>query len=205
MSQTDKEIILNIIARAFAESPRFQAIMKRGKPEKRIRVMAAYAYEMVEKFNGVFLSRDKSTVIFYYRKSQYRRSFIDYLKYFRMFLICIRPEKAISTMRREKYVESLRPDIPDYVYVWILGSDPDRTSMHGLADIRDHLFGVSKQYGIPIIIETTVEKVLKLYRYVGFEVYNQMFDETIQMPLWFLKKGEIPPEKIPSPVAATIR
>ena len=43
------------------------------------------------------------------------------------------------------------------------------TSIRGLADIRDHLFGLSEKLQLPILIETTVEKVLKLYKYVGFE------------------------------------
>lgn len=191
MDTNDKEIISRIVSKAFSESPRFRAIMKKGKPEKRLRVMADYAYDLVNKFNGVYLSKDKSTVIFYYRKKQYRRNFYDFIKYIRMFLICIRPEKAFSTMKREKYVKSLRPDIPDYIYVWVLGSDPDKPGLRGLADIRDRLFSESEKYDLPILIETTVEKVLKLYRYVGFEVYRQIHDESIDMPVWFLKRGDI--------------
>jgi hypothetical protein len=192
--KADKQIILDIVAKAFSESHRLRAIIKKGNPEKRIRVMAEYAYDLINKFNGIYLSEDKSTVIFYYTKKQYKRSFIDYLKYFRMYLICIRPEKTFSTLKRESYVKSLRPNIPDYIYVWVLGSDPNKTSIRGLADIRDHLFKVSKEKNLPILIETTVEKVLKLYQYVGFEIYNEIFDESINMPVWFLKKGTIPEE-----------
>jgi len=189
--KTDKDIILDIVAKAFAESPRFQAIMKNGKPEKRLRIMAEYAYDVVEKKNGIYLSEDKSTVIFYYTKKEFKRSLYDFYKYVRMFFLCIRPEKAFSTLRREKLVESLRPDIPDYIYVWVLGSDPERTSIHGLADIRDHLFGESVKRNLPILMETTVKKVLKLYKYVGFEVYNEFYDKTIDMPVWMLKRGDI--------------
>ncbi len=153
--------------------------------------MATYAYHLIKKFDGIYLSEDKSTVIFYYRKKQYRQSFSDYLRYFRMFLLCIRPEKAISTMKRENYVRRLRPDIPDYLYVWVLGSDPEKPGLRGLADIRDHLFAQSEKHDLPVLIETTVEKVLKLYHYVGFEIYREIFDPTINMPVWFLKRGDI--------------
>ncbi len=192
--KTDKEIILDIVAKAFSESHRLLAIMKKGKPEKRLRVMASYAYDLIHKFDGIYLSEDKTTVIFYYTKKQYKRGLIDYYRYLRMYLTCIRPEKTFSTLRRESYVKSLRPDIPDYIYVWVLGSDPNRTSIRGLADIRDHLFKVSQEKNLPILLETTVEKVLKLYQYVGFEIYNEIHDETINMPVWFLKRGNIPEE-----------
>ena len=194
--KTDKDIILDIVAKAFSESHRLLAIMKKGKAEKRLRVMASYAYDLISKFNGIYLSEDKTTVIFYYTKKQYKRDLIDYYRYLKMYLICIRPEKTFSTLRRESYVKSLRPNIPDYIYVWVLGSDPNRTSIRGLADIRDHLFKVSDEKNLPILLETTVKKVLKLYQYVGFEIYNEIFDETINMPVWFLKRGNIPEETI---------
>lgn len=191
LDKSDKEIIIRIVAKAFSESHRLLAIMKKGKKEKRLRIMANYAYHLVKKFDGIYLSEDKSTVLFYYRKKQYRQSFSDYLRYFRMFLLCIRPEKAFSTMKRENYIKSLRPTIPDYIYVWVLGSDPEKQGLKGLADIRDHLFEVSEKQDLPILIETTVEKVLKLYHYVGFEIYREIFDDTIDMPVWFLKRGDI--------------
>lgn len=191
MDKNDKEIIIRIVAKAFSESHRLLAIMKEGKKEKRLKIMATYGYHLIKKFDGIYLSEDKSTVLFYYRKKQYRQSFLDYLRYFRMFLLCIRPKKAISTMRREDYIKSLRPDVPDYIYVWVLGSDPEKQGLRGLADIRDHLFAESERQDLPILIETTVEKVLKLYQYVGFEIYRKIFDDTINMPVWFLKRGDI--------------
>ncbi len=91
-------------------------------------------------------------------------------------------------MRREKYIASLRPDYEDYIYVWVLGSVPNNKSLKGLADIRDHLFGLSEKLQLPILIETTVEKVLKLYRYVGFEEYHMWYDEDADINVWFLER-----------------
>ncbi len=192
--RTDKEILLDIFAGAFAESDRLKAILRKGKTEKRIKIMSAYSYDLAKKFNGVYLSKDRTTALIYWRHSEYKRSFMDYIRYGKMFLQTIRISKLLSTLKREKYVASCRPKIDDYIYVWILGSDPNTTSIRGLADIRDHLFGLSDKYGIPILIETTVEKLLKLYKYVGFEIYKEIFDETIGLPVYFLKKGHIDPE-----------
>jgi hypothetical protein len=191
MKFEDKQIILDIVADSFSHSPRFLAILKNGNTEKQLKIMASYAYELIKKFNGVYLSKDKSTVIFYYRKSEYRRNLMDILRYIRLFILCIKPRKALLTLQREKQIKELRPELNDYIYVWVLGSDPKKTSIRGLADIRDHLFGLSEKYGLPILIETTVEKLLKLYTYVGFEVYNEWFDDSIGMKVWMLKKGSI--------------
>ncbi len=129
-----------MLSEAFRQNPRAMAMMKRKNPARSLRLMTEYAYKLVEKFDGIYLSEDKSTVLFYYLKSQYHRSFIDYLRYGIMFIQAIRPSQLFPTLKREKYIASLRPDYDDYIYVWVLGSKSDQTSIRGLADIRDHLF-----------------------------------------------------------------
>jgi hypothetical protein len=188
MSNTDREIIISIVSNAFVENPRTQAMMKKGNPDRSVRLMTEYAYDLITKFNGVYLSKDKTTVLFYYRNSDYKRSFTDYLKYGKMFLRAIRPSQLFPTLRREKKIKSLRKPYDDYIYVWILGSVQDKTSIRGLADIRNHLFGLSKELNLPILIETTVEKVLKLYKFVGFETYFTWQDEEADLKLWFLER-----------------
>ncbi len=170
------------------ESDRLQAILRKGNTEKRIKIMSAYGYDLCKKFNGIYLSKDKSTAILYWRQSEFKRSFKDWRKYLSMFLRTVQISKVFSTLKREKLVESHRLDIPDYYYVWILGSDPSRTSIRGLAEIRDHLNQLSNESNIPILIETTVEKLLKLYTYVGFVEYDKFFDTSTNLDVWFLKK-----------------
>ncbi len=188
MENSDRELIIEMVSEAFRQNPRAMAIMKKKDPVRSLRLMTEYAYNLVEKFDGIYLSEDKSTVLFYYLKSQYKRGFVDYLRYGKMFMQAIRPSQLFPTLKREKYIASLRPDYEDYIYVWVLGSDPDKTSIRGLADIRDHLYNLSERLQLPILIETTIEKLLRLYKYVGFEVYNQWHDEEADINVWFLQR-----------------
>lgn len=188
MTQSDRDIIIGIVTTAFEQNPRAQAIMKQKNPTQSVRHMTEYAYDLVERMDGIYLSEDKTTVLFYYLKSQYNRTLVDYLRYGSMFMKAIKPSQLFPTLRREKYIASLRPDYGDYIYVWVLGSVPNNKSLRGLADIRDHLFGLSEKLQLPILIETTVEKVLKLYRYVGFEEYHKWYDEDTGINVWFLER-----------------
>ena len=188
MTQSDQDIIIGIVTSAFEQNPRAQAIIKQKNPARSVRHMTEYAYSLVERMDGIYLSEDKTTVLFYYLKSQYNRTLVDYLRYGSMFMKAIKPSQLFPTMRREKYIASLRPDYKDYIYVWVLGSVPNNKSLRGLSDIRDHLFGLSEKLQLPILIETTVEKVLKLYRYVGFEEYHKWFDEDTDINVWFLER-----------------
>ena len=189
MEKSDRNIIISIVTNAFEQNPRVQAMMKKKNPARSVRLMTEYAYQLVEKFDGIYLSEDKTTVLFYYRNSQYRRTFVDYLKYGKMFIQAIKPSQLFPTMKREKYIKSLRPRVNDYIYVWILGSNPDKTSIQGLVDIRNHLFGLSEKLQLPILLETTVEKVLKLYKYVGFNEYHKWYDQEAGINVWFLERG----------------
>jgi hypothetical protein len=164
------------------------AMIKKKNPVRSIRLMAEYAHQLIEKFDGIYLSEDKSTVLFYYTKKEYHRTLVDYLKYGKMFMKAIRPSQLIPTLKREKYIASLRPDYGDYIYVWILASDQSKTSIRGLADINQHLYEVSERLQLPILIETTIKKLLRLYKYVGFEPYHEWHDEEADITVWFLQR-----------------
>lgn len=195
MNQADRDIVISIVTRAFEQNPRAVAMMKKQNPTRSVRIMTEYAYNLVRRFDGIYLSEDKTTVLFYYKKSQYKRKLIDYLRYLKMFIQAIRPSQFFPTMKREKYIASLRPDYEDYIYVWVLGSVPNNKSLKGLADIRDHLFGLSEKLQLPILIETTVEKVRKLYHYVGFSEYHKWEDKEAGINVWFLERKVNPPKR----------
>ena len=144
MEQSDKEIVISIVEHAFSGNPRLKTMSKEGKVAASIRGMTKYAYKLIKKFNGVYLSEDKTTVIFYYKKSDYKMRLGDYLRYVWMSFTCLRLSQVIPTIKRENKIESLRPDIPDYIYVWILGSIPNNKSLRGLSDIRDQMKPVSR-------------------------------------------------------------
>jgi hypothetical protein len=195
MNIADREIIISIVTRAFEQNPRVQTMIKKKNPSRSVRLMTEYAYDLVDQFDGIYLSKDKTTVLFYYKKSQYKRGFIDYIRYGKMFMKAIRPSQFFPTVKREKFITDLRPDYEDYIYVWVLASVPDNKSLKGLADIRDHLFGLSEKLQLPILIETTVEKVRKLYRYVGFEEYHKWEDSEAGINVWFLERSLNPPKR----------
>jgi len=195
MNQEDRDIIIGILTTAFEQNPRFQAVIKKNNPIRSVRQMTEYAYYLVDRLGGIYLSEDKTTVLFYYTKTQYNRVLRDYLRYTRMFLQAIRPSQYLPAIRREKQVAKQRLDYEDYIYVWVLGSVPNNKSLRGLADIRDHLFGLSEKLQLPILIETTVEKVRKLYRYVGFEEYHKWEDAEAGINVWFLERKVNPPKR----------
>ncbi|MCB8998442.1 MAG: hypothetical protein H6540_00035 [Bacteroidales bacterium] len=183
-----RKLVVDMLSKAFLDNPRVLRTVKKGNTEKKLRIMTEYAYDLVYKHNGVFLSSDNSTAMLYYIKSKHKKNLLDTWRYIRMFLLCIKPTKAPSIQKREEYLESLRPQGIDYIYVWLLGNNPEIKGLKGLAEIRNHLDEQSIKNNLPILIETTVERNLKLYQYVGFEIYHHWYDPKEDLNVWFLMR-----------------
>jgi hypothetical protein len=184
----ERNIVVQMLSKAFLDNPRVLKTIKEGDKEKKLKIMAEYAYDLVKKSRGVFLSSDNSISMLYYRKSEHRMNLYDFFQYIRMFALCIKPAKAPSIQKRESFIESLRPRNIDYIYVWILGNNPEIKGLKGLAEVRSRLDEKSIEYNLPILIETTVERNLKLYQYVGFEIYHHWYDAKEDLNVWFLKR-----------------
>lgn len=189
MKPEDRKRVIDILARAFEDNPRVMASIRTNRKARNLRLMAEFAYGLVCRYDGVFLSKDRSTIMMYYTAGEYHRGFRDNMRWLWMALRALRLSKIIPTIRREFLVEKLRKDYEDYIYVWILASDPDVRGLSGLADVRDHLFGMSERMQLPILIETTVEKVRKLYHYVGFREYHHWHDAVEAMDVWYLERA----------------
>ena len=188
MTEADHKIIISILTAAFEQNPRFQTVIRKKNPARSVRHMTEYAYKLIDRLGGIYLSEDKTTVLFYYTKKKYNLTIMDILRYVRMLIKAIRPSQYVPAIKREQYIKKLRRDHDDYIYVWVLGSVPNNRSLRGLADIREHLFGLSDRLNLPILIETTVNRVRKLYYYVGFEEYHEWKDEESGISVWFLER-----------------
>ena len=73
MTEADHKIIISILTAAFEQNPRFQAVIKKNNPTRSVRHMTEYAYHLIDRLNGIYLSEDKTTVLFYYTRKQYNR------------------------------------------------------------------------------------------------------------------------------------
>jgi hypothetical protein len=73
-----RNLVVDILSNSFLDNPRVLRTVKKGNTENKLRIMTKYAYDLVNKYHGVFLSSDKSTAMLYYRKSDYKMDVFDY-------------------------------------------------------------------------------------------------------------------------------
>lgn len=189
ISEQDKrKYSIEIIVETFFDNPRISSIIgRRSNKLKKVKIMAEYAYDFANKIGKTYLSEDKTAVVFFYKKSDYKQSFLYKIKY------------AITTLRtaqlsilkklsdREVKINSLRWNEGDYVYGWFLAKSRKVKSYTGLIEAKNYIFDYADTENLPILIETTAKENILMYKRYGFEVYNKWHDEQSGLDIWFFK------------------
>ncbi len=185
--------VINALTSAFANNPRMRVLIgKTGKRfTKSLQFVILYCYFMVKKVNGIYSSTSKTTFLLYYKKSEFYFSWKDCLRYLHMAFFIIGFSRIPAAFKREKQIKSIRQKEKkkhkdhDFLYVWFLAQCKAYKKIDGLLEAKNHLIKTSKLLQIPIYMETTEERLLSMYKRMGFHFYNAYKDNSTNLTVWF--------------------
>ena len=72
------------------------------------------------------------------------------------------------------------------MYFWFLGVE--KGGDQAVYELKDHLFELSKNQQLPILLETSVPRNRSVYERYGFEVYHTWEDSGNDKALWFMMR-----------------
>ena len=170
---------------AFLHTDRMRSLIpKKGTSfPKGVQVVVAYIYFMVKKFGGIFISKNKSTYLLYYRKSERYSTFRDHLHYLYMAFFVIGIRRLPKIFRREKRNQLIRSKEikknkdQDYLYVWLFAQRKEEKSIEGLLEAKNHIIQESITMNLPIYMETSNQRLVPMYKRAGFHFYDSVLDE----------------------------
>jgi len=90
----------------------------------------------------------------------------------------MRDFRIIEAHRREHMGER------DYIYVMIVGVDPEHQGVGQGSKLLRALTEESDQTGVPIYLETETEENVRMYEHLGFEVLREIELPVAGFPLW---------------------
>ena len=188
----DQQIIQDITV-AFQENKRMKVLVGKGGRAltKGIKVVIAYAYFMVKKWGGIFISKYRSTYLLFYRKSEFHFSILDLLNYLYLAIFVIGIQRVKKVYQREKIIKKTRHSKiekeadSDYLYIWFLAQKKERKDITGLLEAKNYIIKKSKDLKLPLYMETTDERLVKMYERCGFKFYNYLEDASIGLKVWF--------------------
>lgn len=186
---SQQEKILNIIAESFDSNPSVNWVVKNDKKrKKRIKELARYSYITSFARNGVFISSDKTGVALCYKYNEKRETIRDYWNQLRLVIKAIGLNRVFEVLKRESYIKSKRPKSGDFLYFWFFGVEENGRGKTAAKELKEIIFKESNIKKLPIYLETSVEKNMKVYQRYGFELYHTWKVESQGINLWFMKR-----------------
>lgn len=188
----DQETI-NELSVAFQDNNRMRVLIgeKCQNYSRSIRMVISYCFFMVKKLGGIFTSKDKSTFLLFYRKSKYYSSIKDYLHYLYLAFFVVRIHRLVRIFKREKLIRKIRAlqmrkrgDV-DYLYVWFLAQSKSYKKIDGLVEAKNYILYNSKKLNLPIYIETTEQRLVRIYERIGFRFYDCLEEPRTHLKVWF--------------------
>lgn len=180
------------ISNAFLSNARMQALSsKQGKLLKRdVRKIIRYAYDAVKKCNGIIHDKAGHSFLLYYQKRRFYLSPRDMWRYALIAWSVVGIQRIWPNWRREQIIRKIREQAQrrfmdrDYLYVWFLAQQ-GTTDLTGLVTIKKRLIAVSQRRRLPIYMETTEERLVQIYRRIGFQFYQQLDEKSTHLKIWF--------------------
>lgn len=173
ITNQNKETALKVLTTAFGNIPGVLWVVKKDRHiQKRIYVLCKFCLTVAMQKKGAFITSDNKGVALLF-KSWYKQNPLQFLAgYFRLGQYCIGWSRAISIIKREHEITKRRPK-HKHLYFWMIGVEDHSYGLQTIIELRDFVFDYSRKEQLPIYAETTVEKMLTLYKRYGFHVYDE--------------------------------
>lgn len=171
-----------LISNRFVENPRMSLLFNKDKKsfKKNVFNLVNYCFHIALNTNGVYVAKNKKTIVLFYEQTKLKKTFSDYLRYLNV-VKSIPISNLKNVLRNEKEIKKHKLKLDNYLYVWFIAQEEGYGKLDGLNEINKMLFKQSNAKELPILFETSDIRLIRFYKHVGFDVYKKLKrgDETI--------------------------
>lgn len=181
---SDAEILhyKKLISNRFVENPRMSLLFNKDKKsfKKKVFNLVNYCFQVALNTNGVYVAKNKKTIVLFYEHTKLKKNLSDYLRYLNV-VKSIPISNLKNVLHNEKEIKRHKLKLDNYLYVWFIAQEEGYGKLDGLNEINKMLFKLSNERELPILFETSDIRLIRFYKHVGFDVYKKLKrgDETI--------------------------
>ncbi|MDZ4667908.1 MAG: hypothetical protein SGJ00_08485 [bacterium] len=188
-SKADKERVVKIICESFNTNPHVDFIVKNdAKRPQRMAALAAYAFEVGMRKNGVYLTDDGLGVAIIFKYDKFKLSLYEYWLQLGLVFKVFTPARAIMVDKLESLIKRNRASNISFLYLWFFGvADESLGSTNG-RDLMKFIFKLSQEAKLPIYLETSLRRNMIIYKRFGFEEYNILNTKKKDLTMWYMKR-----------------
>jgi len=187
-SYSDKNHIVTILHSAFepihdANSINF-VVKQDKKRSKRMRLLMEYLFENCMDYGEVLLSNNRNACILMKYPHTEKFTLKGFFWQIKLAFGCIGLKNAPKILRRQAILKKHHITEP-YIHPVIMGALNEVNGLGIGVRLIKQLIDEYSQNELPVIIETTTDQNLRIYKRFGFEVFKKI--ETDDFPIFFLR------------------
>ncbi len=185
----NKKEALGILLQAFRRNPNI-TWMARKATRKYIKSICTHCLDLASSRGGAYLSRDRKGVVLVYERGgalDLRQKVYESLLKLRLFFTAIRWFGLGNILAQQREVAQHSPK-ERHLYCLILAVNKKEHSMNTVVELKDFLFHLSKERGLPIYAQTSLERNQRLFERYGFKTYHTIENKSGKYQLHLLKK-----------------
>ncbi len=187
-SFSDKETVVSILHSAFEpiyDANSINFIVKQDKKRsQRIRVLMEYLFENCLNFGEVLLSDNREACILLKYPHTERLNFNELFWLLKLAFKCVGLFNVPKVLKRQVTLKKHHIKTP-YIHPVIMGAKNEVNGLGIGVRLIKQLINQYSQNELPVIIETTTDQNLKIYKRFGFSVFKKI--QTKDFPLYFLR------------------
>lgn len=182
----DRSLVTTMLAQSFDENKSVNYIIPQDRHRtKRILRLMEYSFDYCRLFGEVYLSGDKqgcALIVYPWKvKTTVRSMLLD----LRLILRCVGPVNLRKVLQREAIIKKLHPREP-FCYLWFIGV-VSTVQQKGIGStLLRELLDQCDRDGLPVYLETSVERNVPWYQRLGFTVYHKL---DLGYTLYCMKRG----------------
>jgi len=173
----DTEILYykQLISNRFMKNPRMALLFNKEKKsfKKNVFNLVDYCFNIALKANGVYVAKNKQTIVLFYEHNKLKKTFGDYYRYLKV-ASGVPIFNLKNVLRNEKEIKQHKLKLDNYIYVWFIAQKEGYGKLDGLTEISKMLAKLADTTKLPIIFETSDKRLIRFYKYAGFEIYNEL-------------------------------
>lgn len=191
-NRTDWERFSEIMNRAYATNPSVLWVLKNDSVyPRRLRILTRYCFEKGLANDGIWFTEDFAGVSVVFELQHEKQSWRSLYWEIVLAMKGITIPRLKMVMKRDALIRKKR-DPQTGLYFWMYAADPDKMDGVAARKMRDYFFHWADESGQFILAETSVPKNERVYRYSGFETYDEWRDEKSEMITWMMRRAPRP-------------
>ena len=188
----ERHQVVEIISHMFENNKGSVWVLRKNIDQKKgIKHLARYVFAKAYNRGGAYMSNNNKGAALCYRYNNKKFSLVEAWYYLVFAITSASFRRATEIFYRESYREKQRPPSGDYLYFWFLGVLP--AGDKAVFELSWELFRESERTGLPIYLETTIERMMKVYARYDFEMYHYWEEKNKDIQYWFMRKE---PQKV---------